>query len=228
MRERVGHAARALHARDVGHDVPLGVRADPARRGAAAGLHAPVHDLRPGRRAAADQALPGPARRRPQALHARGGPHADLGRQEPAARRRGLQPARRQLLRADGRRRLQAVRGRAAPHERDGLRRPAGQRGQRPVAVPGGAGPLRRRVPARAGRRVPGHQPRAVPDAAAPGRRAPQPVGRRRRRAVDLLLPPRRHPQPPRLPGRLPGREGRQARAELPLDAEHPERRPTR
>ena len=36
----------------------------------APGLHAPVHDLRPGRRAAADQALHRGPRRRPQALHA--------------------------------------------------------------------------------------------------------------------------------------------------------------
>ena len=35
---------------------------------------------------------------------------------------------------------------------------------------------------------------------------APQPDGRRRRRAVDLRLPRRRHPQHPRLPGRLPRR----------------------
>ena len=49
MRERVevllGHSTRG----DVGHDVPRRLRADAARRGAAAGLHAPVHDLRPGR-----------------------------------------------------------------------------------------------------------------------------------------------------------------------------------
>ena len=37
----------------------------------AARLHAPVHDLRPGRLAPADQALPRRARDRPQALHAR-------------------------------------------------------------------------------------------------------------------------------------------------------------
>ena len=63
-----------------------------------------------------------------------------------------------------------------------------------------------RDVPPRARRRVPGHEPRAVPAAAAARRRAPQPRGRRRRRPVDLRLPRRRHPQHPRLPGRLPGR----------------------
>ena len=62
----------------------------------------------------------------------------------------------------------------------------------------------------------------------APELRAPQPGGGRRRRAGDLRLPRRRHPQHPRLPGRLPGRPRRQAGAELPLDADDPLRRPTR
>ena len=52
---------------------------------AAARLHAPVHDLRPGRRAPPDQALRRRSRGRPQALHAGGDPQPDLGRQEPAA-----------------------------------------------------------------------------------------------------------------------------------------------
>ena len=106
------------------------------------GLHAPVHDLRPGRRAAAGQALPRRARRRPEALHARRGPQPDLRREEQAARRRGLPPARRLVLRADRRRRLRALRARDAPRERDGLRRPARPRGQRPRALPGGPRPL--------------------------------------------------------------------------------------
>ena len=129
-------AARPAHARDVGHDVPRRLRADPARRRRPARLHAPVHDLRPGRRAPAGQALPRRARRRPQALHARRGPPPDLRREEQAARRRGLQAARRLVLRADRRRRLRALRARAAPHERDGLRRPARPRGQRPELFP--------------------------------------------------------------------------------------------
>ena len=80
-------------------------------------------------------------------------------------------------------------------------------------------------VPPRPRRRVPGHEPRPVPAApAAGGRGAPQPLRRRRPRPVGLRLPRRRHPQHPRLPGRLPGREGRPARAELPLDADDPRR----
>ena len=75
------------------------------------------------------------ARRRPQALHARGAAQPDLRREEQAARRRGLPPARRLLLRADGRRRLRGLRARPAPHERDGLRRPARPHGQRARAA---------------------------------------------------------------------------------------------
>ena len=69
---RPGRAARRpARARDVGDDVPLRLRADAARPRRQARVHAPVHDLRPGRLAAADQALPGRARDRPQAVHAR-------------------------------------------------------------------------------------------------------------------------------------------------------------
>ena len=75
MRERVerllGHGTRG----HVAADLPLRLRAHPARRGAAPRLHAPVHDLRPGRRAAADQALAptpsgvDPKRFTPAAIH---------------------------------------------------------------------------------------------------------------------------------------------------------------
>ena len=54
-------------------------------------------------------------------------------------------------------------------------------------------------LPLRPGRRVPGHQPRPVPAAAAARRRARQPDRGRRRGPVDLRLPRRRHPQHPRL-----------------------------
>ena len=46
----------------------------------------------------------------------------------------------------------------------------------------------------------------------------PQRLRRRRRGPVDLRVPRRRDPQHPRLRARPPGRRGRQARAELPLD----------
>ena len=77
-------------------------------------------------------------------------------------------------------------------------------------------------------RRVPGHEPAAVPVGPCPRRRASQPVRRRRRRPVDLRLARGQRPEHPRLRARLPGRDRRQARAELPLDAAHPRRGPRR
>ena len=46
MRERVELLVGRAHAGDVGDDLPLRLRADAARRGPPARLHAPVHDLR--------------------------------------------------------------------------------------------------------------------------------------------------------------------------------------
>ena len=109
------------------------------------------------------QALPGRAGRGPEALHPGGDPVADLRGEEPAARRRGLPPDGGLVLRADRRRRVRALRARDAPRQRDGLRRPAVPRGQRARAVPGGPRALPDRLPPRARRRVPGHQPRPVP-----------------------------------------------------------------
>ncbi len=50
----------------------------------------------------------------------------------------------------------------------------------------------------------------------------PQRLLRRRRGPVDLRLPRGRHPEHPGLRAGLQGRDDRQARAELPLDPEHP------
>ena len=51
------------------------------------------------------------------------------------------------------------------------------------------------RVPLHPRRRVPGHEPRAVPAPAAHGRKAQEPVRRRRSGPVDLRLPRSGHPQ---------------------------------
>ena len=108
--------------------------------------------------------------------------------------------------------------------------------------VPRGARDLPAPVPARARRRVPGHQPRAVRpdppalrrrrrgarlggDPAAERRRAGRADGGRRRRPVDLRLPRRQHPQHPRLRAGLPQRHLDPAGAELPLHPDHPHRR---
>ncbi len=218
--------ARPLDARDVGPDLPQRVRADPALGGRAPGIHAAVHDLRRGRQPAARQAVPGRARASTRSAS------------RPGAIQHQISDAKNKLRDAAAYRqltggyfeqtvggRLRALRAAAASHERDGLRRPARPDRQRLRAVPGGAGTLRGDVPPRAGRRVPGHEPRAVPAAAAalPGR-CPRADGRRRRCPVGLRLPGRGHPQHPRLPGRLPERRDGQARAELPLDADDPQR----
>ena len=122
----------------------------------------------------------------------------------------------------------------AAPGQRHGLRRP--HHDDRPHA-PGL--PRRRRalpapVPARPRRRVPGHQPSRSTSwsselvGPAPGRRAGargaagRAVRRRRRRPVDLRLPRRDDPQHRGVRAGLPRRPDHPARAELPLDADHP------
>ena len=76
-------ARRRPRPGDVGQHVPQRVRADPARRGQEARLHDDVQHLRPGRRAAADDAgLPRP-RPRPQALP---GPRDEQPDQRPEER----------------------------------------------------------------------------------------------------------------------------------------------
>ena len=102
--------------------------------------------------------------------------------------------------------------------ERGRLRRHADAHRRGVRALPGGARPLAAHLPLHPRRRVPGHEPRAVPAAAAPRCRARERVRRGRPGSERLRLPRRRHQQHPRLRARLPrGRLGR-ARAELPLD----------
>ena len=91
MRERVGELVGGVGAGDVGDDLPLRLRADPARRRRAARLHARLHDLRRGRLAADAEALHGRARARPEALPAAGDPVArSRGAKNQLDRRRGL------------------------------------------------------------------------------------------------------------------------------------------
>ena len=111
----------------------------------AARLHAPVHDLRPGRRAPADQALADavgvdPKRFTPAAIHNQ--ISAAKNRLRDAAEYRESVGV---SVRGDGRRRLRALRARSAAHERDGLRRPAVPDRQPARAVRGGPRALRRR-----------------------------------------------------------------------------------
>ena len=86
----------------------------------------------------------------------------------------------------------------------------------------GGARALPPALPLRAGRRVPGHEPRAVRPGPPPVPPAGQRDGGRRRGPVDLLLARRRHPQHPRLREGLPGRARAAPGGELPLHPGHP------
>ena len=109
---------------------------------------------------------------------------AELGvdpkRYPPRAIRAQISGAKNQLVDADAyaeaqgsvfeetvRRGLRALREADARGQRDGLRRPPGPHRQRDGAVRGGPRALAPRLPPRPRRRVPGHQPRPVPAAAA-------------------------------------------------------------
>ena len=192
---------------------------------AAAGLHAPVHDLRPGRLAPAGQALPRRARGRPQALHARRAIQPQISDAKNKLRdAEAYAPDGRLLLRADRRRRLPL-------YERELHRMNAMDFDDllvRAVNVLELFPEVRERY-AHGFRHVLVDEYQDTNHAQyrwlqlLAGER-PQPDGGRRRCPVDLRLPRRRHPQHPRLRGRLPRRPGRQARAELPLDADDPRR----
>ncbi len=113
-------------------------------------------------------------------------PQPDLGRQEPAARRRRLPPAR--SARRSRRWSPTCTSSTSATCMRmnamdfdDLLFRD----GQPARAVRGGARALRDAVPPRARRRVPGHQPRPVPAAAAARRRRARAAARAASRAID-------------------------------------------
>ena len=170
------------------------------------------------------QGVPGGPRPRPEALHAARHPQPDLEREEPADRPGRVHEPRLVVLRPDRRRGVRAVPAQARRLERGRLRRHADAHGRGARAVPGGARALAARVPLRPRRRVPGHEPRAVPAAAAARRRAPERVRGRRSRPVGLRLPRRGHLEHPRLRARLPGRAHDRARAELPLDERDPRR----
>ena len=173
------------------------------------------------------QALDGPLRpRQGRGRHARGVP-GPRGR----ARGGGRGPP--------GRR---GAPGPGGPHARAGahLRRvpgPDGPRGLRrlrrpdlPRAPPLPRAAVRARqlseaVPLRPGRRVPGHEPRAVRAGEAARGPAPERDRRGRRRPGDLPVPRRVDEQHPGVRRDVPGRPSGRARPELPLGPARPGRR---
>ena len=116
-----------------------------------------------------------------QALPAAGRAHWVSNQKNELRRPRGRPPGRRQeRSRGDLRRGLRALPAAAARGQRARLRRPDHDHGAPVPGVPRGARGLPAPVPARAGRRVPGHQPRAVrPDPRAVRARRPSGTGRR-------------------------------------------------
>ena len=148
------------------------------------------------------------------------------------AKRRGLaaegSARRRQRRPAPDDRPLRAV--------RTSLHRGLGHRFRRAAAAqpraltrqPGAATPIPTAVPARARRRVPGHQRDSVPLAALAGGARRHAVRRRRRRSIDLPLARRASREPLPLPAGLRGNASRSPRAELPLDRHDLERRERR
>ena len=223
---RAHGAGRALALHPHGH-LPLGLFAHPARECRAHRLHRVIHHLRHvGQPQPVEDHRPRaqPPRR---ALQARRGGLAHLAGQEQAHHPGGLSGQRLLCRRgpsgADARVRqhLQPLLPALQAQRRYGFRRPAAA-DQHPAArLPRRAGALPGALPVHPGRRVPGHQLRAVchhpPPLAAPL----EGLRRGRRRAVHLLVPRRQNREHPLVPQRLSHGTGLQARAELPLDAHH-------
>ena len=203
-------------------DVPRHVRPDPASRAQPSGHPVELHDLRRRRHRAIDRRRAEGSRPRSQAVP----PQGDGRRHRPgegSGRGRGrLRPERRQLLRGDRRARVLGVRTAQARGRRAGLRRPDHRDRQAVPAPSGGPGALPGAVPLHPGRRVPGHEPRAVRTGEPAGLAVPQRVRRRRRRPGRLLVAGRDHQEHPRLRARLSRRGRVPDGAELPLHAEHP------
>ena len=184
---RGGERPRARH-------LPLDLRPIPAHRRRAHRPAARVQHLRRRRPDGADEARLRVGERRYEALQGAVAPLGDLAREERtrvAVRVRGRDAG---LLRRGRGARVSALPEPALREQRRGLRRHDHE--------DGGADPRPRRrarevpgaLPARAGRRVPGHQHRPVPARAAAGSETRQHLRRRRPRPVDLLVAVGGHP----------------------------------
>ena len=175
MRERVVGLVGPRARCDVGVDVPLHLRADPAQPGvAAARPELQLLDLRRRRLAAAaadDRQGHGPGH---QAVLAAAAGQRHLQPQERADRPgAGARPRRRRRTGGAGPHRRRGVRRIPAPAaggQRAGLRRPDRRDSRCAASISADRPVLPAAVPAHPGRRVPGHQPRAVRAGARTGR----------------------------------------------------------
>ena len=189
MKQRVGALVGPVAQKMWVSHVPLGLRAHPAPRRRPARLPVVLHDLRPGRRGAAHRLRHPRPQPRPEAVPAPVGARHHQRGQERRHRRRGRTPSGPQVIFerkiADVYREYQARLLKAGAMDFDDLL--AHHRRAVP-APPRRARALPQPLPARPGRRVPGHQPRPERARPAPRRRAPQRL-RRGRHATSAFRP---------------------------------------
>ena len=146
--------------------------------------------------------------------------------EEPRAHpRQGAAGRSRDLRERTRHRALQGLSGAAEDAQRRRLRRPADRDAAAVPRAYGSAAAVSRALQIRSGRRVSGHQRRAVSLAAPDRPGLEEHLLRRRRRPVDLWLARRRGRQHPALREGLSRRQGDPARAQLPLDRPYPRRR---
>ncbi len=233
---------RHLHQQGGGGDAPpRGGPGAPGRDPASPHRHLPLDKRAHAPPARAPDRAAGVVRHlrrgRPPDPHEGSGPRAGLRRAgpEPLERRPPREPRQEPDARPGGGRSpgpdagrgarghaVRAVRGAPAAGGGGGLRRPPPARGEAARRGARGADVVPGPVAARARRRVPGHQPRAVPHDPAAHRGAPQPVRGGRPRPVRVPVARGRSPQHSRLRARLSRLPHRAPRAELPLDPAHP------
>ena len=221
-RSRGGPGRRPRRQGHVDPHVPLDVRPHPAARAQPPGHPVELHDLRRRRHRAVDRRCAEGPRSGPEALPAEGDGLGDRSREGPGDGRRRVRAERRQLLRGDDRSGVLRVRAAQARGRRARLRRPDHADRAAVQAASGGPGALPGALPLHPGRRVPGHEPRAVPAGEHAGVAVPQRLRRRRRGSGRVLVARRDDQEHPGLRARLPRRRGLPDGAELPLHAEHP------
>ncbi len=212
----------------MGVHLPLGLPAHPALPCRPARLPLGVHRLRRHRLApdGGDRDVRAGARHQAAAaaLGGRGHRPGQGGARRRGAVRRGV-GERFGPFPPPHRRRLPRVPAAAGGGQRHGLRRPAAAGGAAAAHLRGRAHRLPAAVPPHPGRRVPGHQPGPERAGGPVGQGPRQRLRGGRRRPVGLRLPGRRHAQHPHLRGGLRPHDHGGARAELPLDPDHPRRR---
>ena len=234
------HPRRDVHQQGRGRDAPP--HRDAARPAVRAALdrHLPRHLPPPAApalaRGRAAAGVPDPRRRRPAAPGQEDHPRPEPGRHALGAARSGVVHQRAERRRPaaaapEGRRRPDAspadqavrnVRGHLPPQRRRRFRRAAAALLRDPARGAGPGRTLPRALQARAGRRIPGHQHHPVQLDEGAGGFDQRPVRGGRRRPVDLPLARRAGREPAAVPQGFPRRAAVPARAELPLDRQHP------